>query len=96
MPDLCVGKCAVTMTKRSLTAPPPPPRTFDEAFAEHRLTPFERAALVWHLAAIRTRKLVETLLPETPCNQVWKDFAAGVLRSENIPDGEEQRKSEAK
>jgi hypothetical protein len=39
-------------------------RTFDEAFAEHRLTPQERAALVWHLAGIRTRKLIETLLPQ--------------------------------
>lgn len=52
------------MTGRArLTAPPPPPRTFDEAFAEHNLTPQERLALVWHLAAIRTRKLVEELGP---------------------------------
>lgn len=39
------------------------PRSFDEAFAEHRLTPEERLAMVWHLAAIRMRKLVETLGP---------------------------------
>ncbi len=51
--------------KRALTAPAPPLRTFDEAFAELNLTPAERVALVWHLAAIRARKTVETLLPET-------------------------------
>lgn len=39
-------------------------RSFDEVFAEHKLTAEERTALVWHLAAIRTRHLVETLLPE--------------------------------
>ena len=72
------------MTKRGLTAPPPAPRTFDEAFAELNLTPSERAALVWHLAAIRTRKLVETLLPETSHNQVMANFAAGVLRREPL------------
>lgn len=53
------------MTSRAdLSVPPPAPRTFDEAFAEHRLQPDERAALVWHLAEIRTRRLIETLLPE--------------------------------
>ena len=36
--------------------------TFDEFFGEHNLTDAERAALVWHLAAIRTRKLVAALL----------------------------------
>ena len=40
-------------------------RTFDEAFAELNLTPAERAALVWHLAAFRARKTVEALLPKT-------------------------------
>lgn len=68
------------MTKRRLTAPPRRPRTFDEAFAG--LTPAERAALVWHLAAIRTRKLIETLLPETPGNETMQEFAAAVLRSD--------------
>lgn len=52
-------------TRADLAVPPRPPRSFDEAFAELNLKPHERAALVWHLAAIRTRKLVETLLPET-------------------------------
>lgn len=42
----------------------PQPRSFDELFAELNLTPEERAALVWHLAALRTQRLVETLLPE--------------------------------
>jgi hypothetical protein len=37
--------------------------TFDEFFAEHRLTTKEREALVWHLAAFRARRTVETLLP---------------------------------
>lgn len=41
------------------------PRTFDELFAELHLTPEERTALVWHLAAYRARKTVEALLPET-------------------------------
>lgn len=39
-------------------------RTFDEAFAELHLKPEERAALVWHLVSIRTRKLIQTLLPQ--------------------------------
>lgn len=70
------------MTSRAdLAVPPLPPRTFDEAFAELNLTSEERGALVWQLAAIRTRRLIETLLPETPTNQVWTDFAADVLRS---------------
>ncbi len=51
--------------KRSLTAPPGPPRTFDELFAELNLTTAERTALVWHLAAFRARKTVEALLSET-------------------------------
>lgn len=42
--------------------PPQPIRTFDEAFAEHHLTPAERTAMVWHLAAYRARKTVEALL----------------------------------
>lgn len=52
------------ISRADLAVPPRSPRTFDEAFAELNLKPDERAALVWHLAAIRTRKLVETLLPE--------------------------------
>jgi hypothetical protein len=44
---------------------PQPVYTFDELFAEHRLTAAERTALVWHLAMFRARKTVETLLPET-------------------------------
>lgn len=59
----------------------PPLRTFDEAFAELNLTQSEREALVWHLAALRARKTVEALLPETAT-----EFALGfnpldVLRS---------------
>jgi hypothetical protein len=50
--------------KRALTAVPSI-RTFDELFAELNLTPAERVALVWHLAAFRARKTVEALLPET-------------------------------
>lgn len=38
--------------------------SFDEAFAEHRLSSEGRKALVWRLAAIRTQKLIGTLLPE--------------------------------
>ena len=40
-------------------------RTFDEAFADLSLTATERAALVWQLATIRNRKLVEKLLPQS-------------------------------
>lgn len=40
-------------------------RTFDEVFAEHTITPAERRELVWHLAAYRARRTVETLLPTT-------------------------------
>jgi len=39
--------------------------TFDEVFAEHRLTFRERELLVWHLAAMRARKTIEVLLPNT-------------------------------
>lgn len=53
-------------SRADLAAPPPPLRTFDEAFAELNLTPDERKALVWQLAAIRTRRLIETLLPAAP------------------------------
>jgi hypothetical protein len=45
--------------------PAPRVRTFDEAFAELRITPAERTAMVWHLAALRARKTVEALLPNT-------------------------------
>jgi hypothetical protein len=37
--------------------------TFDELVEDFNLTPAERAALVWHLAAFRMRKTVEALLP---------------------------------
>jgi hypothetical protein len=50
-------------SRADLAVPPRGPRTFDEAFAEFNLTQEERTAMVWHLAAIRTRKLIETLLP---------------------------------
>lgn len=51
--------------KYGLSAPEPPPRSFDEAFADLNLTPEERQALVWHLAAMRARATIEALLPET-------------------------------
>lgn len=38
-------------------------KTFDELCAELRVTPREREALVWHLAAYRARRTVEALLP---------------------------------
>lgn len=38
--------------------------TFDELFAEHKLTVQERELLVWHLATMRARRTVETLLPK--------------------------------
>ena len=36
--------------------------TFDELFAEHRLTPEERQALVLHLATLRALATVRALL----------------------------------
>lgn len=36
--------------------------TFDELFADHRLTDKEREALVYHLASFRMRRTIETLL----------------------------------
>ena len=38
--------------------------TFDEFFSEFKLTSEERKALVWRLVAIRSQRLLETLLPE--------------------------------
>ena len=40
-------------------------RTFNEAFSEHRLTAEERYELIWRLAAMRAKKTVEALLPES-------------------------------
>ena len=36
--------------------------TFDELFAGHRLTPDERAELVWFLAMFRARRTIQVLL----------------------------------
>lgn len=38
--------------------------TFDEFCAQFRLKPEERTELVYHLAAYRARKTIETLLPK--------------------------------
>lgn len=38
------------------------PMTFDEWCAQFTLTAAERTALVWHLAACRARRTVETLI----------------------------------
>lgn len=52
--------------KRALHVEPEPRvRTFDDFCADYTLTQAEREALVWHLAAMRARKTVETLLPTT-------------------------------
>ena len=40
--------------------------SFDELCAQWNATPAERVELVWYLAAIRTRRLVEALLPAAP------------------------------
>ena len=47
--------------------------TLDELFAEHTVTDEERRALVWHLAFLRMRHMIETMLPTSPYR--------GVLRS---------------
>ena len=38
-------------------------KTFNQFCFGRRVTKAERVALAWHLAAIRTRRLIETLLP---------------------------------
>jgi hypothetical protein len=38
--------------------------TFDELFADFRLTADERRSLVWFLATMRARKTIEALLPD--------------------------------
>ncbi len=38
--------------------------TFDEFFIEFNITREERMALVWHLAAFRARRTVETLMDD--------------------------------
>lgn len=59
--------------KRRLTHPyDPPPQTFMDWCAERHLTPDERIACVWHLAAFRARKTVESLLPETWLKEVLR------------------------
>ena len=55
--------------------------TLDELLSEHRVTDEERRALVWHLAAVRMRRLVETLLPTSPYR--------GILRRAARPKGEQ-------
>lgn len=68
------------MTSRAdLAVPPLPPRTFDEAFAELNLTPCERTAMVWHLAAMRARKTIEALLPQQQ-EPFDKEAMLGILR----------------
>lgn len=63
MPVSSCGRCgALTMA------------TFDELFAEHSLTPEERAALVWHLAEFRARKTVQALLPQTSADFDPRDY----------------------
>lgn len=62
--------------KRKLSAPDRGPRPFDEAFGELNLTPEERLAMVWHLAQIRTRKLVETLGPPLKPEQWMLDVVS--------------------
>ena len=38
--------------------------SFDELFAEHRITEQERAELVWFLAQFRMKATLKALLPE--------------------------------
>jgi hypothetical protein len=41
-------------------------KAFDQFCFTRRVTKQERVELAWHLAAIRTRRLIEALLPERP------------------------------
>lgn len=75
------------MSRADKAVSPQPIRTFDEAFAEHSLTPSERTAMVWHLAAYRARKTVEALLPP-PQEPFDKEAMLGVLR-DHIAAGQE-------
>jgi hypothetical protein len=65
-------------------------RTFDEAFSEHRLTPAERSALVWHLAEFRARKTVEALLPETKPDFDPRDYGLRSAPTEVHPQGSDE------
>lgn len=67
-------------SRADLAVPDPPPRTFDEAFAELNLTADERSALVWRLAEMRTRKLIETLLPSPDYGTVNEEHRAELLK----------------
>jgi hypothetical protein len=69
--------------KRGAPGPEPRTRTFDEAFEDFNLTPAERTALVWHLAAYRARKTVEALLPQTDVKLVMGFDPRDILRVGN-------------
>lgn len=68
-------------SRADLAIPDRMPRTFDEAFAELHLTPAERTALAWHLAAYRARKTVEALLPETNAEEMLGFNPRDILRA---------------
>lgn len=70
--------------------------TFDELFADHRLTDAEREALVHHLANLRARRTIETLLPRkrvefpTMLRKMWSggEVQAWLDEHVNQPGGE--------
>lgn len=69
-------------------------RTFDEAFAELRLTQAERTALVWHLAMLRARKTIEALLPATSGEAVLGFDPLCILRTDESAQGGEDAPTE--
>lgn len=76
----------MTARKADMAVPPPEPKTFDEFFAEHRLTAEERLALVWHLAMYRARKLIETLGPmPKPDMRVLRAYPALTASTKDKP-----------
>jgi hypothetical protein len=56
--------------------------TFDELCARWNVTPAE---LVWHLAAIRTRRLVEALLPAPPRPHAAQPARARIATGRSSP-----------
>ena len=75
--------------KKAIDAAGPTLRTFDEVFGDFNLTPAERTAMVWHLAAMRARKTIEALLP--PAQEPFdKEAMLGVLREHRESSGHQR------
>ncbi len=67
--------------------------TFNELFSEFHLTPTERELLVHHLASLRVRRTVETLLPRkyvqfpTMLRKMWSGGEVQAWLDEHVNAG---------